>query len=355
MLSAPAIGLAKGFTLPSIFGAPSTFFSKGFTLPSIFGGTAIAANTPAFKTYNSQTMPLLAPAVNIDPNPAKGSGGITIVDGAALQSQSGPSGTAADIAEWPTSSQVSVYTVHDGDTLSGIAKLFGVSVNTIVWANDLKGSVIHEGETLVILPVTGIRHTVLKDETLTSLATKFKADATEIAQFNGLDPAEALAIGTSILIPNGEITSSVSGTQESITKAPSEPYRGGSGPEYSGYYGWPVNGGVITQGLHGWNAIDIGAPRGTDILAAASGIVIVARSSGWNGGYGNYIVIQHGNGTQTLYSHASRLLVSAGDSVARGQTVALIGASGLATGPHLHFEIRGAKNSFSGVLVGGTE
>jgi len=304
-------------------------------------------------------MRLLAPATNIDPNPAKGSGDIAVVDGAALQAQSGPSGTAADIAEWPTSSQVSVYTVHSGDTLSGIAKMFGVSVNTIVWANDIQRGVIHEGETLVILPITGVRHTIVKGETLASLAKKFKADATEIAQFNGLDPAEPLVAGTTILIPNGDISSTAgSGAANGprrITRAPNEPYRGGSGPEYSGYYSWPVAGGVITQGLHGWNAIDIGAPRGTPILASASGIVIVARSGGWNGGYGSYVVVQHNNGTQTLYAHSSRILVSAGDSVAQGQTIALVGASGLSTGAHLHFEVRGAMNPYTGASVGGSE
>jgi murein DD-endopeptidase MepM/ murein hydrolase activator NlpD len=110
----------------------------------------------------------------------------------------------------------------------------------------------------------------------------------------------------------------------------------------------------MTQGLHGYNAVDIGTPIGTPIYAAATGQVIVARSSGWNGGYGNYIVISHDNGTQTLYAHLSQVLVSEGGSVAQGQTIGLSGNTGDVfpaptaahpnSGAHLHFEVRGAHN-----------
>jgi murein DD-endopeptidase MepM/ murein hydrolase activator NlpD len=105
-------------------------------------------------------------------------------------------------------------------------------------------------------------------------------------------------------------------------------------------------GGVKTQGLHGYNGIDIGAAAGTSIVAAAPGTVIIARSGGWNGGYGSYVVVQHGNGTQTLYAHASSVLVSQGQQVTQGQAIARVGATGRATGNHLHFEVRGAKNPF---------
>jgi murein DD-endopeptidase MepM/ murein hydrolase activator NlpD len=99
--------------------------------------------------------------------------------------------------------------------------------------------------------------------------------------------------------------------------------------------------------LHGWNAVDIGAPRGTAIYAAAAGTVIVARTGGWNGGYGNYVVISHPNGTETLYAHMSKVLASAGEQVAQGDTIGLVGMTGLATGNHLHFEVRGAANPFA--------
>ncbi len=333
---------------------------RAFSLADLFGDVVSTASA-AMIGGNSQTIALLSPATNIDPDPAQGGGDIAVVGGVALAAQQGPSGTAADIEEWPTSSQVSVYTVHPGDTLSDIAKMYDVSVNTIIWANDIKGGVVHPGDQLVILPVVGLRHTVGKGETIASLAKTFQANVDDIAQYNGLDQNTPLTVGSTLIIPNGQMPASASqssGTSSShgkLKKAPNEPYLGGSGPYYAGYYSWPVDGGVVTQGLHGWNAVDIGAHTGTPILAAADGIVIVAKTGGWNGGYGNYVVIQHANGTQTLYGHASKVLVSAGDRVSQGETIARVGTTGMSTGPHLHFEVRGAKNPFAGVNVGGSE
>ena len=191
----------------------------------------------------------------------------------ALLAESGPSGTLADIPETPKSDRISIYVVRGGDTLSHIGAMFGVSVNTIVWANDIKRSVIHEGQVLIILPISGIQHTVLKGETLKSITAKYKGDVGEIAQFNNLNPATPLAVGNIILIPDGELTPppSVSGSRPS-------PARGTSGPEYAGYYLRPVTNVVKTQGLHGYNGIDLGAPHGTPILASASRPVIVSPS-----------------------------------------------------------------------------
>ncbi len=290
-----------------------------------------------------------------------------LVGGAALLAQEGPAGTVADIENQPASAQISVYTVHNGDTLSGIAKMFDVTPNTIVWANDIKGGVVRPGEQLIILPITGIQHTVLRGETLAGLAKTYRSDAHDIAQYNGLADDAALVVGSVVLIPNGELggssaaaakpKSSVSSNTQKIkniaTGKTKQPYLGGSGAALSGYYAWPVDGGDISQGLHGWNAVDIRAPKGTSIFAAAPGVVIIARENGgWNGGYGNYIVIQHLNGTQTLYAHASKILVTPGQSVAQGQTIAKVGQTGEATGPHLHFEVRGAANPFTAISIG---
>jgi murein DD-endopeptidase MepM/ murein hydrolase activator NlpD len=108
----------------------------------------------------------------------------------------------------------------------------------------------------------------------------------------------------------------------------------------------PVSGGRESQGLHGYNAVDLAAPVGTPIYAAAEGTVIVSIMGGWNGGYGNYVVISHPNGTQTLYAHAKETLVIPGQHVEQGQLIAKIGMTGKTTGPHVHFEIRGARNPF---------
>jgi len=328
MLFSPLFVSASIFSLSSL----------SFLLSSIVQETSAAGGR-----QNSQTIVLLAPARNIDPTPAVGGGDITLVQGSALIAEEGPSGTVAEITSRPESSQISVYTVHKGDTLGDIASMFDVTVNTIMWANDLKNGTIKEGQELVILPIAGVRHTVAKGDTSASLAKKYKADQTEIAQYNNLDDTAPLALGSVVIIPDGEVAA----PSKPRSTTPSNPLRGSGGPAIAGYYAWPVNGGVITQGLHGYNGIDIGASSGTNILAAAAGTVIIANGGGgWNGGYGNYLVIQHDNGTQTLYAHASKLYVSAGTRVVQGAVIAAIGRTGKATGSHLHFEVRGAVNSF---------
>ena len=108
----------------------------------------------------------------------------------------------------------------------------------------------------------------------------------------------------------------------------------------------PIIGGRRTQGLHGYNGVDLGVSYGSPIYAAAPGTVIISRNGGWNGGYGKYIVVSHPNGTQTLYAHNSDNVVFAGANVIRGQVIGFVGSTGKSTGPHLHFEVRGARNPF---------
>jgi murein DD-endopeptidase MepM/ murein hydrolase activator NlpD len=193
---------------------------------------------------------------------------------------------------------------------------------------------------LIILPISGVKHTVKKGDTLASIAKKYKGDAEEIQSYNNM--GAELAIGSVIIIPDGEIVA------EPKKAAPKASVRlGASGvPSYSGFYQRPISGGVRTQGIHGFNGVDLAAPVGTPIYAAASGQVVISRSGAWNGGYGNYIVISHSNGTQTLYSHNSSNVVSQGETVAQGQVIGYVGNTGKSTGPHVHFEVRGAKNPF---------
>lgn len=284
-----------------------------------------------------QSMPLPKPAMNLDPNPAKGGGDITIIDGEALVPEEGPAGTMADL-EKSKNSSISIYVVREGDTLSGIASMFGVTPNTIKWANDLpaKGT-IRVGQTLTILPVTGVKYTTKKGDTLASIAKKFGADSEEIANFNAIDGS--LLAGSEIIIPDGEIAA------PAVTRPATKTSAGAS--SYAGYFMRPIAGGVRTQGVHGYNAVDLAAAVGTPIVASASGEVIVAKEGGWNGGYGSYVVVKHANGTQTLYSHASSVTAYVGQSVIQGQVVAYVGSTGKATGPHVHFEIRGGpRNPF---------
>ncbi|MBI4065607.1 M23 family metallopeptidase [Candidatus Kaiserbacteria bacterium] len=301
--------------------------------------------------YTDSGTPALRAATNFDPNPNKGFGNnIQTSGGKALLAYSVPSGTIADVAGSGTSDRISVYVVRRGDTLSDIAKMFDVSINTIIWANNLRNSGdVHPGDTLIILPISGVEHKIVKGDTLKSLAKKYSADVDEIAQYNGLDPLDSLEIGSTVIIPGGEIYAPM---PSSIKRPATSPIRGG-GSFLAGYFSNPLSSGLITQGIHGWNGIDIGAARGTPIHSAADGIVIIARTNGgWNGGYGNYIVVTHANGTQTLYSHLRSGIVSSGQSVISGQTIGYVGATGRATGAHLHFEVRGAQNPFAFCSVG---
>lgn len=300
------------------------------------------------RSVNTQTIGLLQAAISPELNGAKGGGDITVVGGTALMSENGPVGTALDAEETIESTNISLYVVRKGDTLSGIAKMFGVTKNTIVWANDIKNGVIAPDQTLVILPVSGVRHTVVKGDTLKSIAKKYKADEEETAQFNNIEVSSELAVGDVLIVPDGEIA-----PPKVVAKAPTTKTgttnrwrSSASGPLYEGYYMRPLIGGIKTQGLHGYNGVDIASFYGAPIFAAAEGDVIISRMSGWNAGYGNYVVVKHDNGTQTLYAHLSKTLVSVGDHVTRGQQVGEMGNSGKATGTHLHFEIRGATNPF---------
>lgn len=297
-------------------------------------------NSQEERILNSQTMAILEAPLNSNPNPLFGGGEVSIVGGTALMSE-GVGGLSENIQDHPTSDQISIYVVREGDTLSQIAQMFGVSVNTIRWGNDINGSVISPGQTLVILPISGVRHTVAKGDTLQSIAKLYKGDLDEIKSYNHISESTSLAIGDVVIIPDGEIVQS----STSYSPTPSRTVAVSSSKVYEGYYIKPVPG-TRTQGIHGFNAVDLGSPVGTPIVASASGKVIISRNSGWNGGYGKYIVIQHSNKTQTLYSHNSENIVFEGMEVVQGQVIGYVGATGKVTGPHLHFEIRGAKNPF---------
>ncbi len=297
---------------------------------------------------NSQTIPLLEATNNLDSNAAKGGGNITIVNNNAILPDAGPMGTIADIDDFkPSQDQISIYVVRKNDSLSQIAKMFDVSVNTIKWANDIKNDQISPGQTLIILPVSGIQYTIKKGDTINSIAKKFNGDADEILQFNNIT-AKDITEGQIIIVPNGEDY----GSQDSqkTNTAPQPIYTNNTKtntPSYIGYYMRPIDGGRKSQGIHGYNAVDLANSCGTPIYASASGDVIISRSSGWNAGYGSYIVISHPNGTQTLYAHLSKNIVYSGWHVTKGQIIGYIGSTGKSTGCHLHFEIRnGPRNPF---------
>ncbi len=300
-------------------------------LHSFFRPKAEASSST--KTQSVQAMPILEASMN--PNPARGGGEVIIEDGVAVRAAGGFSGETVV----PSKDAISIYVVREGDTLSQIAAMFEVSVNTIKWANNISGS-IQPGQTLTILPTSGVRYTVKKGDTIESIAKKYKGDKGEIAQFNGI--SGPLAAGDAIIIPNG---------QEIVDPAPIRKSNGAvvtqSSPASAGYYTNPLPGGQRTQGIHGTNGVDLAARPGTPIVAAAGGDVIIALEGGWNGGYGSYVVIRHDNGTQTLYAHMSSVGIGKGQRVNQGQVIGYVGSTGRSTGPHLHFEVRnGPRNPF---------
>jgi len=240
--------------------------------------------------------------------------------------------------------QISIYVIRKGDSISQIADMFGVSVNTILWANDMKkGDKLVEGDTLFILPVSGVKHIVAKGQTLKGIANLYKVDVIDIAGFNGIAVDSMLAVGDELIVPDAEIDAT-----EISKPVPSGNYAKASLKNTKGYFTYPtVSWAKRTRGItRTHKGVDLAAPVGTPIYAAASGRVILARASGYNGGYGKMIIVQHSNGTQTIYAHLSALRVQKGAQVAQGQNIASMGNTGRSTGPHLHFEVKGGKNPF---------
>lgn len=294
-------------------------------------------------SYNSQNVPILqAPTAQDPKSAATGGTVINVVEDSSLLPVVGPLGSIAD-AEIYKQDQISTYTVREGDTLSKIAKMFKVSVSTIYWANNLKsGDLVKPGDLLVILPISGLQHNVKKGDTIKSIAQKYKSDESEIIVFNNLSPDSALEVGSIIIVPDAEATLPAPPSKSGKTSA----FRGGSGPAIEGYYVRPIYDGRRSQGLHGYNGVDLADSCGTPVFASAGGTVIIARAQGWNGGYGRYVALAHSNGTQTVYAHLSLVNVGVGQAIAQGYQVGAIGSTGASTGCHLHFEVRGAKNPF---------
>jgi LysM repeat protein len=159
------------------------------------------------KTMNSQNIPLLAAVAAFDPSsPENDAEDASVVGDSAFIPDAGPEGGLADVDhQEENNGQISIYVVRSGDSFASIAKMFNVSVNTILWANNLpKGAKLAIGQTLVILPVSGVKHTVQKGDTIASIAKKYKADPDEIRSYNGID-SELLALDTVVIVPDGEI------------------------------------------------------------------------------------------------------------------------------------------------------
>ncbi len=275
-----------------------------------------------------------------------------VIGGSSLSSLAMSSGSASVAAREATES----YVVGQGDTLSTIAQHFGISLNTLLWANNLTlRSLVKPGQTLTILPTSGVATTVKKGDTLAHIAKVYSVDQAKIIAYNKLDSSGTLTVGQQIIIPGGSLLPTivaiapkpVTGTAGRALNAVPVPKTTTATTAHNAGAKmlWPTDGTYIVRGLS-WNhtGVDIdcnGHANGSstnDNYAAAAGVVSYA---GWRNGYGNTVEIQHPNGLMTRYGHHYALYVKTGDVVTAGQPIGRCGSTGSSTGTHLHFEVIG--------------
>ncbi|MDL1953064.1 M23 family metallopeptidase [Candidatus Uhrbacteria bacterium UHB] len=269
----------------------------------------------------------------------------TLVANYAAHTPDEPAGPSSERTKTET------YVVQHGDTLGVIAQRFGVNIGTILWANNRSETqYIRPGDTLRIPPVSGVLITTKKGDTLLSLANKYGSTVGEIIRANRLPQDETLPVGIEIVLPGGKppVTppSLASRMPPSYAKEPSatapnpsiaKPPDDTSSNLPSGKLLWPTSGRVITQ-YYGWQhtGLDIDGHYDSPIYASHDGVITTA---GWNkGGYGLQVVVT-GGGVMTRYAHASKLFVNAGETVKKGQVLAMVGTTGRSTGTHLHYEV----------------
>lgn len=262
-----------------------------------------------------------------------------------LQNQSVLEEPNQDLTLIKPRTKTETYQIQPGDTLGFIARKFNLTLNTLLWENNLTAaSRLKPGQILTILPASGVSYKVVKGDTLKKVATRYKISTDQIVDANNLSSNAALTVGRVLFIPGGAkptITQPKTPTAASIKSAlTTRPSSYEVAEDVGTRLLWPTNDKRITQ-YFGWRhtGLDIGIPLGSPVYAAEDGVVTIAQG-GYNGGYGNYIVINHGNGLQTAYGHSSVLYVSPGENVSRGQLISASGSTGRSTGPHLHFEVR---------------
>lgn len=243
--------------------------------------------------------------------------------------------------------KVSTYEVLPGDTVSSIAYNFNLKTSSVLGANEKGfGELIKPGEKLKIPPRDGVIYKVKKGDTFSSLEKKYDVSEKVIRRVNNKDEAYALKEGEEFLLPGVEYEVPALSRSKNVSIAGRNAYSPNA-KTFSSYGGGMLNmpvQGVITQRYSsGHLAIDIANKTGTTIFAADGGTVITASTGSYNSGYGNYIIIKHNSGLTTLYGHLSKVYVTVGQQVLRGESIGALGSTGRSTGPHLHFEVRNGK------------
>lgn len=312
------------FFTASTSGASSLFASQADAIP---------LETPEFKTMQDNTLCALSTPC--------------VVSGKVLgDTFGGNNQNKKDVID---------YAVQSGDSLDSIAAAHNINVNTIIWANDLyANSKVKAGESLTILPVDGVLHIVQSGDTMSAIASKYKANAEDIISYNDLANQDDIYVGDILIVPGGVVE-----TKQPPTKKPTKKPTTSTGslnnnkiPLANNYFIFPAQG-LITQGIHYYNAVDLANKCGTPIYAAASGVVQRAvYNNAWNLGMGNYVTILHPNGVVTYYGHFESVAVKPGDKVSAGDRIGAMGRTGKTTGCHVHFQVVGATNFLSKYRVG---
>jgi len=242
------------------------------------------------------------------------------------------------------STSVKQYTVLGGDTVSTIAEQFNISTNTLLWANGLgDNDYIKPGQTLKIPPVSGVIHTIASGDSVGSIARKYSVSEDSILEYNRLADASMIDIGETLVIPGGKPPAPPAPPKPSYSSSSSYASTSSNPPpnknvSTSVRFIWPTSSHRINQYFTYYHyGLDIDGDYSSPIYAAASGTVTTVQYLRY--GYGYHVRIRHGDGTETLYGHASKIFVKPGQYVNQGQTIAMVGTTGRSTGTHLHFEI----------------
>lgn len=312
----------------------NSFFNKAGINASISGGNLFSSKASA--------IPLETPDLKImQDNTLCGVATPCVVSGKVLGDVFGGSNQ--------NQKEVVDYAVQPGDILQSIADSYKISINTLLWANELvSSSTIKVGQNLTILPVDGVLHAVKSGDTVFGIAERYKSKTEDIIFYNDLANQDDIYIGDILVVPGG------------IMPKKASPAIINQIPLGDNFFIYPTQG-YIAQGLHYYNAVDIANKCGTPIYAAAAGIVQRAVGNGlYNQGMGNHITILHSNGTTTYYGHLMTLMVKQGDKVYTGQNLGLMGGqpgmagAGKSTGCHVHFQVMGARNWLTSYLKGTT-
>jgi len=252
--------------------------------------------------------------------------------------------------------EIVLYTVQSGDSVFGIAETFGIKPETVLWANyellNDNPDFLEPGMELNIPPVDGVYYQWQEGDTLEGVATQFDASVEDILSYSGnsLDLANPeIPPGSMVMIPGGQrefrqwLIPTIARGSAGVNTVALGP--GACTGSYEGAYGsgafiWPISQRYVS-GNDYWSghlALDLAAGMGEPVMAADAGVVVF---SGWAvGGYGNMVLIDHGNGYQTLYAHMSGVARPCGASVGPGTVIGYAGSTGNSTGAHLHFEVR---------------